>query len=232
MTKVKTSPEVTIRAITVDGRLVGSIASFVIEGDTEVTYWIDRSFSGQGIAGRALALPCNRFRCGRYSPASRVTMWDRSKVLQKAGFAIADTEVSFANGRSSRKRSCALTSPRIPHIRCAEQAEADLLISATYLLVARPLPGQAWSRFPVESLSFRLLTAGWCGSHLACASPVTAARRGYRGVCPARSSGALRPTSVLDRVRAWLRVICACWHTNTPYNPTEHRAAHTFTTTT
>jgi hypothetical protein len=54
MAKVRTSPEVTNRAITVDGRLVGSIASFVIEGDTEVTYWIDRSFWGQGIAGRAI----------------------------------------------------------------------------------------------------------------------------------------------------------------------------------
>ncbi|WP_246158531.1 GNAT family N-acetyltransferase [Catellatospora sichuanensis] len=35
---------------------VGSIASFVIEGDTEVTYWIDRSFWGRGIASRALGL--------------------------------------------------------------------------------------------------------------------------------------------------------------------------------
>jgi Acetyltransferase (GNAT) domain len=56
MAKVRTSPEVTTRAVTVDGRLVGSIASFVVDGDTEVTYWIDRSFWGQGIAGRALAL--------------------------------------------------------------------------------------------------------------------------------------------------------------------------------
>jgi hypothetical protein len=38
MAKVRASPEATNRAITVDGRLVGSIASFVIEGDTEVTY--------------------------------------------------------------------------------------------------------------------------------------------------------------------------------------------------
>jgi transposase len=43
----------------------------------------------------------------------------------------------------------------------------------------------------VESLSFRLPTVGWCGSHLACVLPVTAARRGSRGVCPAQSSGAL-----------------------------------------
>ncbi len=57
MAKVRTLPEVTNRAITVDGRLVGSIACFVVDGDAEVTYWIDRAFWGQGIAGRALALP-------------------------------------------------------------------------------------------------------------------------------------------------------------------------------
>lgn len=47
MAKVRTLPEATTRAVTVDGRLVGSIASFVVDGDTEVTYWIDRSFWGQ-----------------------------------------------------------------------------------------------------------------------------------------------------------------------------------------
>lgn len=56
MAKVRTSPDATNRVITLGGRLVGSIASFVVDGDTEVTYWIERSFWGQGIAGRALAL--------------------------------------------------------------------------------------------------------------------------------------------------------------------------------
>jgi hypothetical protein len=42
MARVRASPDGTLRAITRDGRLVGSIASFVIDGDTEITYWIDR----------------------------------------------------------------------------------------------------------------------------------------------------------------------------------------------
>ena len=56
LARVRTDPEVTHRAITSDGTLVGSIAAFVMEGDTEVTYWIDRPFWGQGIASEALAL--------------------------------------------------------------------------------------------------------------------------------------------------------------------------------
>ena len=45
------------------------------------------------------------------------------------------------------------------------------------------------------SLSSRLPTAGWCGSHLACVPPVTAAERGYRGDCPAQGSAALPSTT-------------------------------------
>src|SRR5918994_2368189 len=55
MARVRASPDVTMRGVTRDGRLVGSIASFVVDGDTEITYWIDRSVWGQGIASRALA---------------------------------------------------------------------------------------------------------------------------------------------------------------------------------
>jgi RimJ/RimL family protein N-acetyltransferase len=42
MAKVMSSAEGTLRAITRDDRLVGTIASYVSEGETEVTYWIDR----------------------------------------------------------------------------------------------------------------------------------------------------------------------------------------------
>jgi hypothetical protein len=30
--------------VTCDGRLAGSIASFPLDGQTEITYWIDRAF--------------------------------------------------------------------------------------------------------------------------------------------------------------------------------------------
>ena len=56
LTRNLATPGNTTRAVTYDGQLAGSIACFVIEGDTEITYWIDRPFWGQGVAGRALAL--------------------------------------------------------------------------------------------------------------------------------------------------------------------------------
>ncbi|GAA1754967.1 GNAT family N-acetyltransferase [Luedemannella helvata] len=101
MAKVRASPEATNRAITVDGRLVGSIASFVMDGDTEVTYWIDRSFWGQGIAGRALALLLESVRTRPLFARAASDNTGSIKVLRRAGFEIIGTEVSYANGRKA-----------------------------------------------------------------------------------------------------------------------------------
>src|SRR6202167_4197166 len=97
--QVKEQAEVTNRIITLDGRLVGSIASFVVDGDTEVTYWIDRSFWGQGIASRALALFLESVSVRPLFARAASDNVRSLKVLQRAGFAIISTEISFANGR-------------------------------------------------------------------------------------------------------------------------------------
>jgi RimJ/RimL family protein N-acetyltransferase len=102
MAPVRTSPEVIMRAITADGRLVGSIASFIIDGDTEVTYWIDRSFWGQGIASRALALFLESVPVRPLLARVASDNVGSLKVLLKAGFAITGTETSFANGRNTQ----------------------------------------------------------------------------------------------------------------------------------
>ena len=48
MARVRSSPDITLRAVTCDGRLAGSIASFPAGGQLEVTYWIDRAAWGKG----------------------------------------------------------------------------------------------------------------------------------------------------------------------------------------
>jgi RimJ/RimL family protein N-acetyltransferase len=52
MARVRTSADILHRAITCDGVLVGSIGSFVVDGQTEVTYWIERASWGRGIASK------------------------------------------------------------------------------------------------------------------------------------------------------------------------------------
>ena len=100
MSKVLASPESTNRAVTLDGRLVGSIASFVVDGDTEVTYWIDRSFWGHGIAGQVLALLLESVRVRPLFARAASDNVGSLKVLQRAGFAVIGTEISFANARN------------------------------------------------------------------------------------------------------------------------------------
>ena len=101
MVKVRTSPEVTTRAVTADGRLVGSIASFVVEGDTEITYWIDRSFWGRGIAGRALALLLEEVPVRPLFARAASDNGGSLAVLGKAGFRTIGTEISYANARGT-----------------------------------------------------------------------------------------------------------------------------------
>ncbi len=99
MATVLESPDVTLRAVTWNGDLVGSISSFVSEGQTEVTYWIDRPAWGRGIASRALAM---FLEVARERPLYARAASDNAaslRVLQKAGFRAIDTEVSFAPAR-------------------------------------------------------------------------------------------------------------------------------------
>jgi len=101
MSRVMKSPENTNRAITWKGELVGSIASFVVEGQTEVTYRVDRAVWGRAIATQALAL---FLEVVRTRPLKARTASDNAgslRVLEKAGFTIIDIEVSFAPGRGT-----------------------------------------------------------------------------------------------------------------------------------
>ena len=101
MARLRASPDITLRVVTLDGHLVGSVAGFVMDGDTEVTYWIDRSAWGQGIASRALALLLDlvtvRPIYGRAASDNRGSL----RVLQKAGFTVVGTERSHARARDA-----------------------------------------------------------------------------------------------------------------------------------
>jgi RimJ/RimL family protein N-acetyltransferase len=101
MSKVRTSPDGTMRAVIRGGRLVGSIASFVREGDTEVTYWIDRSVWGQGVASQALAIFLDTVTVRPVYARAASDNVGSLRVLQRAGVAIIGTEISYANARST-----------------------------------------------------------------------------------------------------------------------------------
>ena len=98
-TKLLSDPTVNNQTILLDDKIVGSIAKFIIEGDTEITYWIDRKFWGRGIATKALteflAIETVRPIFGRVA----FDNFGSQKVLEKCGFDKVGSDKGFANAR-------------------------------------------------------------------------------------------------------------------------------------
>jgi RimJ/RimL family protein N-acetyltransferase len=101
MDRIRSSPEIVHRAIECDGELVGTIASFVIEGDTEVTYWIDRAHWGRGIATRALDLLLALVPVRPVFARAASDNAGSLRVLAKCGFEAVGTNRDYAAGRDA-----------------------------------------------------------------------------------------------------------------------------------
>ena len=100
-TKYLTDPTIHMRTIKLDGEIVGSISKFVMYGDTEITYWIDREFWGKGIATKALS---EFLKMEQTRPIHGRVAFDNygsQKVLEKCGFEKIGTDKGFASARQA-----------------------------------------------------------------------------------------------------------------------------------
>ncbi len=100
-TKLLEDPSVNNQTIVIGNTIVGSIAKFVMEGDAEITYWIDRIFWGKGIATKALKelLVIETAR-----PIFARVAFDNfgsQRVLEKCGFVKIGSDRGFANARQT-----------------------------------------------------------------------------------------------------------------------------------
>ena len=98
-TKLLSDPTINNQTIIVDNNIVGSIAKFVMEGDAEVTYWIDKKYWGKGIATKALkyflTIENTRPIYGRVA----FDNFGSQKVLERCGFERVGEDKGFANAR-------------------------------------------------------------------------------------------------------------------------------------
>ncbi|OLZ52939.1 GNAT family N-acetyltransferase [Amycolatopsis keratiniphila] len=99
MARLRTSPDLTLLAVTGDGRFLGTIGSFFVEGDAEITYWIDRAVWGRGVASRALALFLDVVEVRPLYARAASDNLGSLRVLRKAGFRVIGTEVAYASAR-------------------------------------------------------------------------------------------------------------------------------------
>ncbi|SNC59468.1 Protein N-acetyltransferase, RimJ/RimL family [Hymenobacter gelipurpurascens] len=100
-TRFLQGPTIHMLTILVDEGIAGSIAKFEIHGDAEITYWIGRSFWGEGIATAALkellVIESTRPIFGRVA----FDNIGSQKVLEKCGFLKIGTDKGFANARQT-----------------------------------------------------------------------------------------------------------------------------------
>ncbi|GAB2676088.1 GNAT family N-acetyltransferase [Flavihumibacter cheonanensis] len=99
--KLLSDPTINNQTILVGNVIAGSIAKFMMQGEAEITYWIDRKCWKQGIATQAL----QQFLQQEPSrPLHGRTAFDNigsQRVLEKCGFVKIGTDKGYANARQA-----------------------------------------------------------------------------------------------------------------------------------
>jgi RimJ/RimL family protein N-acetyltransferase len=99
VSRLRTDTSVSYRVIDVDGAVAGTISSFRIDSQPEVTYWVDRAHWGKGIASAALQiLLAETGERPLYARAASDNVGSL-RVLEKAGFRRVGVNRDFAPGR-------------------------------------------------------------------------------------------------------------------------------------
>lgn len=92
-------PSVKNKTILIGSQIVGSIGMFMLNGEMEITYWIDKEFWGKGIATSVLRqfLSLESVR-----PVFARVVFDNfgsQSVLEKCGFIRVGSDKGFSNAR-------------------------------------------------------------------------------------------------------------------------------------
>jgi RimJ/RimL family protein N-acetyltransferase len=99
MSRIRADTSTTNRVIEVDGAIAGTIASFRIDDQLEVTYWVERTHWGKGIASAALQmLLAETAERPVYARAASDNVGSL-RVLEKVGFRRIGVDRGFAHGR-------------------------------------------------------------------------------------------------------------------------------------
>ncbi len=98
-TKFLSDPKINNQTILLGSAIVGSIAKFEIDGQAELTYWIDRNFWGQGVATRSLKSFLSSEAARPIFGRVAFDNFGSQRVLEKRGFLKIGTDRGFANAR-------------------------------------------------------------------------------------------------------------------------------------
>ena len=94
-------PTVIVKAVLWNGRLAGTVGSFLLDGKPQVTYWIGKEFWGNGIASAALTELLRVInRRPLYASAAKDNLAS-IRVLEKCGFVMRGSAKAFAKTRGA-----------------------------------------------------------------------------------------------------------------------------------
>jgi RimJ/RimL family protein N-acetyltransferase len=99
--KLLNDPSITMLTVLADLKVVGSVSKFVMNGEAEITYWLDKKYWGQGIATAALQ---RLLEIEKTRPIYGRVAFDNfgsQRVLEKCGFERIGTDKGFANARQA-----------------------------------------------------------------------------------------------------------------------------------
>ncbi len=107
--KVRSESAITVRTVVSGDTVVGHVAAFGPSAEREVTYWIDPSHWGKGIATEALLLLT---RLEDVRPLHAHAVADNAgsiRVLEKCGFRVTSRSKGFARARGGEVDEIMLT---------------------------------------------------------------------------------------------------------------------------
>lgn len=103
-TRLLSDPTINNQTILLDGVIAGSIAKFIMEGEAEITYWIDKQYWGRGVATAALT---QFLKLETSRPLHARAVFDNrgsQRVLEKCGFVKIGEDKGFANARQGETK--------------------------------------------------------------------------------------------------------------------------------
>ncbi|MET8468652.1 GNAT family N-acetyltransferase [Streptomyces sp. NPDC006422] len=99
--KILADDAIVNRIVEAGGEVIGSVATFPMEGDTELTYWIRKDWWGKGVATAAVAALLDEVT---YRPIHARVVEDNTgsvRVLERNGFVRIGSDDGFAPARQA-----------------------------------------------------------------------------------------------------------------------------------
>jgi RimJ/RimL family protein N-acetyltransferase len=98
-TRILNDESILIKTILFEGKVAGSVLSYVQSGEREVSYWLGKEYWGRGIATHALTELLDLIEeRPLYARAAKDNIASL-RVLEKCGFRIIGEDKGFANAR-------------------------------------------------------------------------------------------------------------------------------------